>query len=44
MKLSEQYPKLYFYSRLVNARMFIDEHYADPIDLNNIADETYFSL
>ena len=43
MKPGEQYPKLYFYSRLVKAKMFIDEHYADPIDLNNIADEAYFS-
>jgi AraC-like DNA-binding protein len=43
MKLNGQYPKLYFYSRLVKAKMFIDEHYADPIDLNNIADEAYFS-
>ena len=43
MNLSEQYPKLYFYSRLVKAKMFIDQHYADPIDLDNIADEAYFS-
>jgi AraC-like DNA-binding protein len=39
----EQYPKLYFYARLVKAKMFIDHHYTEPIDLNNIADEAYFS-
>jgi AraC-like DNA-binding protein len=38
-----QYPKLYFYARLVKAKMFIDHHFAEPIDLNNIADEAYFS-
>ena len=41
--LNEQYPKLYFYSRLVKAKMFIDQHFAESIDLNNIADEAYFS-
>jgi AraC-like DNA-binding protein len=39
----EQYPKIYFYRRLVQAKLFIDTHYADKIDLNNIADEAYFS-
>jgi AraC-like DNA-binding protein len=39
----EQYPKIYFYRRLVQAKLFIDAHYADKIDLNNIADEAYFS-
>jgi AraC-like DNA-binding protein len=41
--LSEQYPKLYFYSRLVKAKMFIDSHFSDPIDLDNISDEACFS-
>lgn len=41
--INEQYPLLYFYKRLVQAKIFIDTHYADPIDLNNIADEAYFS-
>ncbi len=41
--ISEQYPKLYFYRRLVQAKLFIDTHYADKIDLGNIADEAYFS-
>ena len=41
--VNEHYPKLYFYRRLVQAKLFIDAHYADNIDLNNIADEAYFS-
>ncbi len=39
----EQYPKIYLYRRLVQAKLFIDAHYADKIDLSNIADEAYFS-
>lgn len=38
-----QYPKMYLYRRLVQAKIFIDTHYAEPIDLNNIADEANFS-
>lgn len=41
--VNEQYPKIYFYRRLVQAKLFIDTHYADKIDLDNIADEAYFS-
>jgi AraC-like DNA-binding protein len=41
--LNEPYPKLYFYTRLVKAKMFIDSHFTDPIDLDNISDEAYFS-
>lgn len=43
MGTNEQYPKIYFYRRLVQAKLFIDTHYADNIDLNNIADEACFS-
>lgn len=43
MNQSDQYPKFYLYRRLVQAKLFIDSHYSDPIDLNNIADEAYFS-
>lgn len=39
----QQYPKMYLYRRLVQAKLFIDTHYAENIDLNNIADEAYFS-
>jgi AraC-like DNA-binding protein len=41
--INEQYPKIYLYRRLVQAKLFIDAHYADNIDLSNIADEAYFS-
>jgi AraC-like DNA-binding protein len=39
----EQYPKVYLYKRIVQAKLFIDNNYADNIDLSNIADEAYFS-
>jgi AraC-like DNA-binding protein len=42
MKL-EQYQKIYLYKRIVQAKLFIDSHYAEKIDLDNIADEAYFS-
>src|SRR5450432_4128080 len=37
------YPKIYFYRRLVQAKLFIDAHFDEPINLNDIADEAYFS-
>lgn len=40
---NEPYPRMYLYRRLVQAKLFIDTHYAEPIDLNAIADEAYFS-
>ncbi|WP_295794327.1 AraC family transcriptional regulator [Mucilaginibacter sp.] len=40
---NHQYPKLYFYRRIVQAKLYIDDHYGDSIDLNNIADEAWFS-
>src|SRR5688500_18723602 len=40
---TEEYPKVYLYRRIVQAKLFIDKHYADKIDLNNISDEAYFS-
>ncbi len=39
----EPYPKVYLYRRIVQAKLFIDQHYAKNIDLDNIADEAYFS-
>jgi AraC-like DNA-binding protein len=39
----EQYPKVYLYQRIVQAKLFIDNNYADKIDLDNISDEAYFS-
>ena len=40
---SESYPKVYLYRRIVQAKLFIDDHYSESIDLNNIADEAFFS-
>ena len=39
----EEYQKIYLYKRIVHAKLFIDSHYAENIDLDNIADEAYFS-
>ena len=41
--ITEQYPKVYLYRRIVQAKLFIDNNYADKIDLDNISDEAYFS-
>ncbi len=41
--ITEQYPKVYLYQRIVQAKLFIDSNYADKIDLDNISDEAYFS-
>lgn len=40
---TDNYPKGYLYRRIVEAKIFIDVHYALPIDLNNISEEAYFS-
>jgi AraC-like DNA-binding protein len=40
---NEDYPKIYLYKRIVQAKLFIDCNYAEKIDLDNIADEAYFS-
>lgn len=37
------YPKIYLYRRILQAKLFIDQYYADHIDLNSIADEAIFS-
>jgi AraC-like DNA-binding protein len=39
----DQYPKVYLYRRIVQAKLFIDINYTDDIDLENISDEAYFS-
>lgn len=39
----EEYPKMYLYKRVVQAKLFIDNHYSDRLDLDNIADEARFS-
>lgn len=40
---TEQYPKVYLYKRIVQAKVFIDTSYADNINLDNISDEASFS-
>ena len=39
----EKYPEVYLYRRIVQAKIYIDSNYTDNIDLENIADEAYFS-
>lgn len=41
--MKEIYPKVYLYKRLVQAKLFMDTHYGEAIDLNQIADEACFS-
>jgi len=37
------YPKVYLYRRIVQAKLFIDSHYQESLDLEAIADEAFFS-
>ena len=39
----QQIPKIYLYRRIVLAKLFIDEHFAEDIDLGAIAGEAAFS-
>jgi AraC-like DNA-binding protein len=39
----EDYPKIYLYRRIVQAKLYIDNNYPEHIDLNNISDEASFS-
>ena len=41
--MADQYPKVYLYRRIVQAKLFIDKFYSEKIDLDNISDEAYFS-
>ena len=41
--ITEQYPKIYVYRRIVQAKLFIDKFCSEKIDLDNISDEAYFS-
>src|SRR5476651_2051889 len=43
MSQKDLYPKVYLYRRIVYAKLFIDTHFAEKIDLDNIADEAFFS-
>jgi AraC-like DNA-binding protein len=40
---AEQYPKIYLYRRIVQAKLYIDKNYSEKIDLDNISDEAHFS-
>ena len=42
-KTTAEYPKVYLYRRIVQAKLFIDSNYAEKIDIDNISDEAYFS-
>lgn len=39
----EEYPKVYLYKRIVQTKLFIDSHFAEKIDLNDISNEALFS-
>ena len=41
--VNHEYPKGYLYKRMVQAKLFIDAHYSEKIDLDDIADEACFS-
>jgi AraC-like DNA-binding protein len=40
---TEEYPKVYLYKRIVQTKLFIDSHFAEKINLNDISDEAFFS-
>lgn len=40
---NQLYPKFNLYSRIVRAKLFIDNNYSEDIDIDNISDEAYFS-
>jgi AraC-like DNA-binding protein len=40
---NNEYPKIYLYRRVVQSKLFIDEHYSGSIDLEKISDEACFS-
>jgi|SRR5476651_885071 len=37
------YPKVYLYRRVVQAKLYMDNHYHEAIDLHAISDQAYFS-
>jgi AraC-like DNA-binding protein len=37
------YPQIYLYRRIVQAKLYMDSHYHEAIDLHAIADQAYFS-
>jgi AraC-like DNA-binding protein len=43
MENEEVNPKMYMYKRIVEAKLYIDNHYNEGIDLNNVSDQANFS-
>ena len=43
MTLIQQYPEIYRYRRILKAKLYMDTHFSDKIDLSIIADEACFS-
>lgn len=39
----DPYPKAYFYRRIVQAKLFIDAHFAEPLDMDAISGEAAYS-
>jgi AraC-like DNA-binding protein len=39
----DPYPKAYLYRRIVQAKLFIDAHFAEPIDVEAISGEAHYS-
>lgn len=39
----QNYPKVYLYRRIVQAKLFIDAHFTEPLKLENMAVEACFS-
>ncbi len=37
------YPKVYLYKRIKDAKILIDRHYSEPIDLAHISEKVYLS-
>ncbi len=40
---SNDYPKVYLYRQVVQAKLYMDNHYSEAIQLNSISNEAYFS-
>lgn len=43
MEVMSDYPKFYLYRRIVQAKLFIDNHFSGAVDLETSADEAAFS-
>lgn len=43
MTTKEQYSKQYKYRQIVKAKLFIEKHFSENIDLNQIAEQAHFS-